>query len=121
MRIKNIIFDFDGTVIDSSKDVVRSFRQAYKLEGILNVNLKKIIIGPPVKKIIRALTPDIPPKKAIAVGLNFRKIYDSGTFSKTKLFRGVNKLFRQLRRRKIKLFLATNKPILPTKKDTQKT
>jgi len=51
LRYKNILFDFDGTIIDSKAGITRSAQYALKEFGIIVEDLEELVhfIGPPLK------------------------------------------------------------------------
>ncbi|MCX7905290.1 MAG: HAD family hydrolase [Elusimicrobiales bacterium] len=109
--INNIIFDLDGTLIDSKVDIVNSFNIAVK--EILNIEELKdpsLYIGYSIKDMVLNLYPKTEFEKIDMVVSRFRYIYDNSNFPNTKLFPNVIKLLEELQRRKKILFLLTNKP-----------
>jgi phosphoglycolate phosphatase len=108
---EGVIFDLDGTIINSAEDIVDSLRLAY-LENRIRVDrdLNNTCIGPPLKDMICALTPRLTQEQVSGVIHSFRRIYDTGSYAKTKLYDGIREVVKQLARRNIPLFIATNKP-----------
>jgi phosphoglycolate phosphatase len=107
--IKNIFFDLDGTLIDSSKDILECLEQAYYQNGF-TISIPKDILktGNPISMIINSLTPNNP--KNPFVQLKFRDLYDNSEYSNTKLFPEVEKIRFLLGQ----TYLLTNKPTRPT-------
>jgi len=104
--IKNIIFDLDGTLIDSSADLRNAIKKAYLQLG-MDIFVPLTVIGLPIKDIVQQLTPELEPSKIIPI---FRKLYDESDFPSTRLCKGIEK---------VKSFfptsyLLTNKPTKPT-------
>ena len=78
-NISNFIFDLDGTILNSSDEVLRCFEKAFKAADYpINVkNLNSDIIGPPLKEIIKLIAPELTNDLIIEnIMSNFRKIYD---------------------------------------------
>ena len=109
---KDVIFDFDGTIVDSLADIRNSFQKAYRLENIVGVNFEKLQVGPPALEIVKFLTPKLNLKKQKKIVTHFRQIYDSCSFKETQLMPGAKKMFTQFHRLGVTSYLATNKPIL---------
>ena len=117
MDTKNIIFDLDGTLIDSAGDVVYCLKKAYSsIPEFSNVEVSKSFIGPPLNELIKKITPDINEEQTSMVIKEFRNCYDNSSFLKTRLYEGVYELIQNLRHLNIKLFITTNKPFFVTKK-----
>lgn len=116
-KIKNIIFDLDGTLINSAGDVIYCLKKAYSsIPEFHNLEISESFIGPPLNELIKKITPDITEEHAQNVIKEFRNCYDNSSFSKTIINDGVYKLIQDLKHLNIKIFIATNKPILVTKK-----
>lgn len=118
IAIQNIVFDFDGTLGDSSEDIIESLYLAFDAVGISlpeSVSFLPTHIGPPIWDIILTLMPELDAKSVDEIAIQFRHIYDNGTFDKTRLYNGVKELLYKLREKNIRLFIATTKPTRPTR------
>jgi len=115
--ISNIIFDLDGTLIDSSTSILESFESAFSacnLEPIKPLNSD--IIGPPLMETL-SMVSDISDKNALNnLAQEFISHYDTLSYKKTIVFPGINKMLNGLKDSGFNLYIATNKRILPTKK-----
>lgn len=117
MRIENIIFDLDGTLVDSlpgieyasrcAVDSVCPYRGSFELRPF---------IGPPIRDIFHRIFPDIEGNVLESLVKEFRKAYDNGGWQQTVLFDGVKDTFIKLENLKIRNYLVTSKPNLPTEK-----
>lgn len=118
---KNIIFDFDGTLANTAPDIInclkKSFAEVLKIDAI---NINRNIIGPPVLDMIKKIKPDISDIEAEALTKAFRVCYDDSIFPDTRLYEGVLELVKTLKSKGIKIFIVTNKPLLPTSKIIKK-
>jgi len=116
-EIKNIIFDLDGTLVNSAGDIVYCLKKAYiSIPELSNVEIHESFIGPPLNELIKKITPDITDKQTHVITKEFRNCYDNSSFSKTILNEGVKKLIQTLKHRNIRIFIATNKPFFATNK-----
>jgi phosphoglycolate phosphatase len=108
------IFDLDGTLLDSQKGILDSLK--YSINKHAPIYLPKInkgLIGPPINILLRKI---ISSEQLIeAISLEFRNHYDDKAASVTKLFPGVYKGLEELNINN-KLFISTNKPLIPTMK-----
>ena len=114
-EISSVVFDLDGTLVDSADDIIECLQQAFATTGIsLAMPLTRSHIGPPLTEIIRTVRSGIGDESVAAVVEAFRTLYDNGTQQKTVLKNGVSNVLSKLSSMGIDLYVATNKPIVPT-------
>ena len=113
----NLIFDLDGTLIDSFKEIQESLFKAYLRSGIdINIsNIKKNYIGPSIEKIILKITKEIHLYEIDRVKKYFREIYDNSDLQKTEIYPFVFETLKYFQANGKRLFVVTNKPVKPTK------
>ncbi|MDA8130602.1 MAG: HAD family hydrolase [Elusimicrobia bacterium] len=115
-KFDNIIFDLDGTLVDSSGDIGDCLALAFS--GTTGVGafsrLEKAWLGLPLKEIVSAASPGLPAERARAVCLRFREIYDASEYPRTGLMPGSAAALAALAGGGKALFVATNKPLKPT-------
>lgn len=106
-----VIFDLDGTLIDSlpgiqcsAWEAVRAVRPDCELPDL------RRYVGPPIGEMLQRVVGDLTPDDLHAVVAVFRRSYDSQGWKNTSLFPGVDLVLHDLRRRGIRLFVASNKP-----------
>lgn len=115
LNIQHIIFDLDGTLIDSSPSILAAFEGAF-----LKANLQAVkpfapeIIGPPLKETLKILLGSDDPEKIAMLAELFKEQYDTVGYKKTSVFAGVEHLLKSLAETNIPLYIATNKRIKPT-------
>lgn len=116
--INNYIFDLDGTLADSSKEVLLCFEKAFETIGIEidKTRLNSDVIGPPLVDIIKLIAPHIKDDIVLLdrVVQAFREIYDYDENDISTLYDGVYELLHDLKKEGKRLFVATFKPMLPT-------
>ncbi len=115
----DIIFDFDGTLIDSSQGIIDSLYKAFQSCGICLGNKKELIsfIGPPIDVIIENIMPGLTEKQKKCVIDEFRSEYDQNGFINYKTYREIKAVFSSLYcDNKLKIGIVTNKPTLLTQK-----
>lgn len=109
--LKNIIFDLDGTLLDTSQGIIESVQ--YTTEKLkmkqLNENELRLFIGPPLKKsfIDICKCSETEAQKAVIV---FRSYYQEGAVFHAKPYDGIEELCRGLCEHEIRIGVATNKP-----------
>ena len=118
--ISHLIWDLDGTLIDSSREIIACLEFAVKKSGIeLSGQTKPFIIGPTIDCILRKsfpqeyLTDDIL-KQVIQ---NFRTVYDNSEFTMTKPFPGIEKIVKD---NQFIHHIVTNKPDVPARRILEK-
>lgn len=110
-KYDTIIFDFDGTVVDSAPGVTKSAQYALEMEfGIIEPDLEKLRVfcGPPLYQSFTtfySLTPD-DAERAVN---RFRERYAVVGFTESTLFEGMVELLLALRARGLKTGIASSK------------
>lgn len=113
----NWIFDLDGTLVNSSEEVLECFKKAFKASDyeIDESRFTSDVIGPPLRQIIHTLVPELSDEETITrVVTNFRQIYDYDENDISVMYDGMFDLLQQLKKEGKKLFIATFKPTIPT-------
>jgi phosphoglycolate phosphatase len=112
---QHLIFDFDGTLIDSSPSVLETFAGVLRANNLQPARpLTREIIGPPLPQTLQLLT-GIDDKAILAqLAADFRERYDSEGLYATQPYAGVAEMLRQQLDRGGQLHLATNKRERPT-------
>lgn len=120
MKFSNVIFDFDGTLVDSSGDILASLTGAMRKVGIKPVRpVDKTVVGPPVAEMLAKLAPDMTPLQAAEAVAAFRSSYDRSAYSSTVFYPGIRETLLVFKAAGVGLFIATNKPECPTKRVLQ--
>ena len=112
-----IIFDFDGTLVDSEQAIYRCFQSiTKKLAPERTDYAKNILIGPPLPETAsEILGPNHQGLLDDFVRL-FIEMHDEKVIFNTQPYEGVNKTLKLLSKKKIPLAIATNKRESPTLK-----
>lgn len=118
MQINNYILDLDGTIINSSNEVLLCFEKAFAQSNykIDKSRLTPNIIGPPLKEIIKLIAPEINENDIEIVMENFRLIYDYDEHDISEYYSGVLEFLNKAKNSGKKLFIATYKPEKPTRR-----
>jgi phosphoglycolate phosphatase len=117
----HLIWDLDGTLIDSSKEIITCLELAIKESGLdLSRQTGPFIIGPTIDFILREAFPpeyltDSILKQVIS---KYRKIYDNSEFAMTKPFSNIEKIVKD--NKSFMHHIITNKPDIPTKRILEK-
>ena len=116
-QINSIIFDLDGTLIDSHPGIEIAIKAALDeiLPGVEH-NFSRNLIGPPIRKILQNAL-DNPSAEILELLIaKYREIYDHSSCIDFSPYHGVVETLNKIRTEGIKCFIVTNKPKLPTKK-----
>lgn len=110
-----IVFDLDGTLIDSAPDIAQAAQQALTDYGIaIDAELARKWLGDGARKFIeRALASvhaDSDDGTIDALTARFSAIYEAAPCQDTNLFPGVIATLKQLRADGVRLAICTNKP-----------
>lgn len=115
-RYPHILFDLDGTLIDSAPAILASFREAFASTGIAPVrSIDESVIGPPLTETLQLLSGSDDPALIGQLADAFKASYDSEGYKATAAYAGVGELLAQLAAAGRQLSIATNKRIHPTR------
>lgn len=115
--IRDILFDLDGTLIDSSPGILASFARVLAAHGLAPVvALDPSIIGPPLADTLRTLSGIGDETLLAALADDFKRDYDAAGYRETTLYPGVAEGLAVLAAAGTRLFIVTNKRMRPTRK-----
>lgn len=116
MSISNVIFDLDGTLIDSADAILSSLQASFSFVGVHPIRpLSPDIIGPPLGDMLALLLGASQIAKRDSLALAFMEHYDVIGYKNTLPFEGISTLLDELAACSAKLYIATNKRIRPTR------
>jgi phosphoglycolate phosphatase len=105
-----IIFDLDGTIIDSLDGIQQSVDFVLQEQGLARNPLDmRGRIGPPIERIFESVFRDLGRQKLAHVVEGFRNHYDSVGFLGSRLFPGISELVSRLAAMGVRMFVLTNK------------
>jgi len=106
-----ILFDLDGTLLDSLPGIASSVRAAFTACGMpqLHTNLRRMI-GPPIRAILRQAGEIQDEKSLDCLEREFRADYDTQGWRKTVCFPNAGPVLRLMREHGFQLVAISNKP-----------
>jgi phosphoglycolate phosphatase len=114
-RINALVFDLDGTLIDSTAGVGNALSAAFQSAGRMMpaMDLRRVI-GPPITVIARRIEPLLSDAEVAVIERSYRAIYDSNGWRDAFAYPAVADTLHIFHRGGLRLFIVTNKPLLPT-------
>ncbi|HOQ12235.1 MAG: Phosphoglycolate phosphatase [Spirochaetes bacterium ADurb.Bin218] len=113
MRFKGVIFDLDGTLLDTLEDIADSMNTVLKTFNYPTHSLEKykILVGMGMKNLVTNALPDIARDEA-SIEKAFKMMFEEYNHrwdKKTKLYPGIEDLLNNLSSKNIKLAVLSNK------------
>lgn len=119
-RFSTLIFDLDGTLIDSAPAILASFRDAFAAAGLTPAcAISPDIIGPPLRETLQLLSGSDDTSTLDTLTEHFKTAYDGEGLKQTAAYDGVGDMLEHLHTRGITLHIATNKRLHPTRRILQ--
>lgn len=118
IRIRAIIFDLDGTLVDSLEDLADAVNAALEASGLPThpIEAYKTFVGEGQVRLIEKVLPPDRHGLRDAVLAEFRRLYLGDPTRKTRPFAGIEEALGDAHRRGLKLAVLSNKPDEPTRK-----
>lgn len=106
--INTILFDFDGTVMDTNRVIIESWQHTYRTLTGSEGNIEYILstFGEPLELSLQNAFPDVPVDESVNV---YRSWHRENFGSMIQLFPGITEMLAELKRRGIKTGIATSR------------
>ena len=115
MTLGAVIFDLDGTLVDSASGILSSFDAAFKSQGITPKKaLNFELIGPPLRSIMCQLADSDAPHVIESLISAFKLHYDLNGYQEIFEYASSKPLLAYMAQCQLPVFLATNKRKVPT-------
>lgn len=115
--ISSVVFDFDGTLVDSARGILATLDMVLQRNGLLaQVELRREIVGPPLKQTLQQVSGCNDEARLQTLAAEFKEAYDSMGYLDADPYPGIGDCLIRLQESELPLHLATNKRGLPTRK-----
>ena len=115
--IRNIIFDLDGTLIDSAPAILAGFRSAFQSCDLSpKVALDASIVGPSLQETLSYLAGTDEQSVIDCLSSAFKSDYDEVGYRESAVYPGIPQMLQALKENGFDLYIATNKRHDPTQK-----
>jgi phosphoglycolate phosphatase len=115
-RYQHVLFDLDGTLIDSAPAILTSYRQAFAAAGRTPaIPVDASIVGPPLTETLQLLSGSRDPALIAELAAQFKASYDTSGYRQTTAYDGVGDMLAQLAAGGRSMAIATNKRLHPTR------
>ncbi|NTW70776.1 MAG: HAD-IA family hydrolase [Eubacteriaceae bacterium] len=109
MKYKGIVFDLDGTIIDSETGIAKGFQKALASKGVAEeISAIKELIGPPLSRTIITKYGFDEKDAAEAMAIH-REYYSTIGVYESDVYAGIVPMLEELKKRGLRLMIATNK------------
>ncbi|WP_309045577.1 HAD-IA family hydrolase [Marinobacter sediminicola] len=113
-QLSTVLFDLDGTLIDTAPDFIRCLNELRQIDGLPALPAEHIrrSVSNGARAMVRVgfgLEPEHP--GYLAKHTAFLDLYEAGVAVETRLFEGMDSLLQSLEQREIPWGIVTNKPV----------
>ena len=114
MKYSSLIFDLDGTLIDSFPGIYEALSVACKYVDGTSFEEGSLKVGPPVVGMLKQVAGHYSEEMVQEAVNTFRRVYDGELWKKYIVYPGLQDMLQRLSTTERTLFIATNKPQVPT-------
>ena len=112
MGVRAVLFDLDGTLLDTAPDMVGALHALRRENGLAPLPFEKV--RPSVShgsgRLVRLGFPDADAERLAALQRRYLDIYAAASSVETRLFPGMDAVLAELAARRLALGIVTNKP-----------
>ncbi len=107
---KAIFFDLDGTLVDTSGDILASLSHAAREVGYRSAEFARNLIGLPVRSIFEQAIQGLSEDDLLALESSFRQHHDNQPMVHWKPYDGLDELLGFLHENALRYYVVTNRP-----------
>ncbi|MBB3103604.1 N-acetylmuramic acid 6-phosphate phosphatase MupP [Azomonas macrocytogenes] len=114
MRLRAVLFDMDGTLLDTAPDfvaVIQAMRQARNLPALAEQQVRAVVSGGARAMVLGAFDTDPLSAQFETLRLEFLERYSQHCAVKSRLFEGMEQLLRDIEHASLRWGVVTNKPV----------
>lgn len=118
MKLRGIVFDLDGTLVDSLTEIAWAVNQARGRVGLpeLPVEPYSSWVGRGLRHLVASMLGDENDPRVDPMVDDVRTVYEAHGGERAEAYEGIEPLLTELRSRGLQLAVLTNKPDLPAKR-----
>lgn len=111
--VRNILFDLDGTLLDTRRGVIRAYQFMLVRLGAEVPSVKDLnwCLGSPLRQNLPRLLSTSDPELVERAARLYRESYMGGAMYDYSLYSGIEDLLKRLAKYRFRLFVATSKPV----------
>ncbi len=115
MTQRTLVFDLDGTLIDSAPSILQGYAAAFAATGLTpHRAFTADLVGPPLRMTLKQILGRSDEAALDALVEAFKRFYDTEGFRASQVYEGIDSLLGELSAKSAPLYLATNKRWHPT-------
>ena len=112
LPLRAILFDLDGTLLDTAPDMVGALNTLLQEQGLAPLPYDEVrgAVSHGAARVVKSGFPDASPERCADLQRRFLQIYRGALSRGTRLFPGMEQVLDTLARRRLKSGIVTNKP-----------
>ncbi len=109
--LRAVLFDLDGTVLDTAPDMVRCLNELLAEQGRAPLHYEAVRgwVSHGAARVVRCGFPDVTDERFAVLQGRFLELYRAGISRETRLFAGMDRVLVELSRRGLRSGIVTNK------------